>query len=87
MTEAQVERVLHKPNPFLTLIPFWIVSGAVALVIGAVTILIMLGAAPKYHMNLIGEPDLLMSKAPLQSHDARASAQHNREEGAEHLGS
>jgi len=87
MTEAQVERILHKPNPFLTLIPFWIVSGAVTLAIGAVTVLIMLGAAPKYHMNLIGESDLLISEAPLQIHGTHASAQHRQEESGGHPGS
>ena len=82
MTEIQVEKVLHKPNPWLTLIPFWVFSGAVSLAIGVLTILIMLGAAPKYHMNLIGQPDALMSEAPVQTHSLGAATRHDQEGGA-----
>jgi len=74
MTETQIESVLHNPNPWLTLIPFRLVSGAVTLVIGAVTILIMAQAAPEYHMSLIGEPVLLMSGVAPAQH-ARAGSQ------------
>jgi len=73
MTEEQIESVLHKPTPWLTLVPFWLVSGAVTLVIGAVTILIMAQAAPKYHMSSIGEPVLVMSEAPLAPHPRAVS--------------
>ena len=73
MTEAQIESVFRKPNPWLTLIPFWLVSGAVSIVLGAVTILVMTQAAPKYHMSLIGQPMLLMSEAPPAQHTRAAS--------------
>jgi len=76
--KAQIERILHRPNPWLTLIPFWIVSGALTVIIGAVTVVIMLNAAPRYHMNVIGEPDLLMSELPPQSYDARMRERHDQ---------
>jgi hypothetical protein len=82
MTEAQIESVFRKPNPWLTLIPFWLVSGVVMLAVGAVTIMIMAQAAPKYHMNLIGEPVLLMSEAPPSQH-ARAGSQPDQQRAAE----
>ena len=78
MTDAQVENVLHKPNPWLTLIPFWIVSGAVSLVVGILTILVMLGAAPKYHMNIMGHSDATMSAAPVQTGHAGASTRNQQ---------
>jgi hypothetical protein len=86
MTEEQVERVLHKPNPFLTLIPFWIVSGVVMLVVGAITILIMLSVAPDYHMNLIGEQDL-KSDVPFHAQDPRGYLQRSEKDGAGRPGS
>jgi hypothetical protein len=77
MTEAEVERILHKPNPWLTLIPFWVVSGALMLAVGAITLVIMLSAAPNYHMNLLGEQDLA-SDVPFHAQDPRGSVQPNQ---------
>ena len=74
MTETRLERVLHKPNPWITLIPLWILSSVTMLIIGAVAILITATAAPKYHMTWSGEPILLVSKAPPQSQHPHARA-------------
>jgi hypothetical protein len=71
MTENDVERMIRRPNPWITLIPLWIIGSAVMAVVGLVSVLITATASDTYHMTWYGEPVLLAAGEHAQPPAAR----------------
>jgi hypothetical protein len=45
MSKPDPEELASKPNPLITLVPLWVIAGAIILVLAAVTVYITLSLA------------------------------------------
>ena len=73
MTKHSLENL--RPTPWLTLIPLWVISSVVMLLLGAVAIAVTFTLGPKYHMNWLGEPSISVEHEPLASHGIHGPSQ------------
>jgi hypothetical protein len=79
MNAQMLERLAHRANPWITLIPLWIISSVLLGLIFGGALLVTATLHNRYHMTMDGTP------LPLARGEARSDTNPRFPEAAEHV--